>query len=204
LELAAAACARICHDLAGSAGALVGMLEMTRPDGSPDPEAWAVAQDSANELAHRLRLFRAAWGEAGEIPDLAGLARGLPRAERIRVDVSAVSDDTARRQLAASLMLVAANGLPRGGTVWIGEPPAEAGLAVRIEGPRAAWPASMAAQLAGLAGGAACAADPQTAGLVIAWLQARLLGMTIAIVSPTTLAIRAFTESSAASGQSGD
>jgi hypothetical protein len=153
-------------------------------------------------LAHRLRLFRAAWGEAAEITDLAGLARGLPRAERIRVDVSGVGDDTAQRQLAASLMVVAASGLPRGGTVWIGEREAEAGLAVRIEGPRAAWPAAMVEQLAGLGGGAVCAVDPLTAGLAIAWLQARLLGMSIDIVSPTALAIRAFTESSAGSGQS--
>jgi hypothetical protein len=203
LELSASACARICHDLAGSAGALVGMLEMTRADGSPDPEAWALAQECATELAHRLRLFRAAWGEAAEISDLAGLARGLPRAGRIRVEFSGVGDDTERRQLAASLMVVAAAGLPRGGTIWIGEAAGEAGLAARIDGVRAAWPAAMAGELAGLDGGAAGVAEPLAAGLAIAWLQARRMGLTLCIVSPTVLAIHPFTESLSAPAHSG-
>ncbi len=203
LELAAATSARICHDLAGSAGALVGMLEMTGPDGSPDPEAWALAQDSARELAHRLRLFRAAWGEASEIPDLAGLAQGLPRADRIRVEFFRVGEDAARRRLAASLMMVAAAGLPRGGDIWIGEADDQAGLAVRIEGVRAGWPAMMGSQLTGLADGAAGVVEPLTAGLAIAWLQARLLGWDIRIASATALVIQPFTKSLAAPAQSG-
>ena len=60
LALAGAVCARVCHDLAGTLGAMAGMLDLVAE--SQDAEALALASSCARELTARLRLLRAAWG----------------------------------------------------------------------------------------------------------------------------------------------
>ena len=72
LRLAELLCARLCHDLSGPLGALIGILEIAR-DEQPDSETLALAEDTAVELGQRLKLLRAAWGQDGDELDVARL-----------------------------------------------------------------------------------------------------------------------------------
>ena len=65
LRLAELLCARLCHDLSGILGALIGILEIAREE-QPEGETLALAEDTANELIQRLKLLRAAWGQDSE------------------------------------------------------------------------------------------------------------------------------------------
>ena len=173
LGLAGMVCARVCHDLAGTLGALTGAMDMVAS--APDAEALGLAQDCARELAARLRLLRAAWGADSEVEDLAYLLPGLPNAGRLKVHLqAAVLEDDAVRQFAACLLLVAAAALPMGGSVWLGG--AGRHLTLRVEGRRAAWPA-------GLLGDAAAAIDPRGVAPAMARLRAHALGVVLRLRS---------------------
>jgi histidine phosphotransferase ChpT len=162
LRLAGTLCARLCHDLASTLGALTGTLEMA--EAAPDAESLAVALACARELTARLRLLRAAWAPDGACDDLATLAQGLPGRERLRLDVreGAGLDGTMQR-LALALLMVAASALPRGGAIRLGV--RGSSLSVEVDGNGWAWPAAMAGCLeeagldeaAGSPRGVACA-----------------------------------------------
>ena len=138
--LAGMVCARVCHDLAGTLGALTGALEMVAD--APDQEALALAQDCARELAARLRLLRAAWGSDSEVDDLATLLPGLPNFGKLRVSLEqALLEDDAVRQFGACLLLVGAGALPMGGAIWLRG--TGRSLLLRVEGRRATWPAGL-------------------------------------------------------------
>ena len=49
LHMAELLCARLCHDLSGPLGALIGVLELAREE-QPDSETLALAEDTAVEL----------------------------------------------------------------------------------------------------------------------------------------------------------
>ena len=89
LRLAELLCARLCHDLSGPLGALIGVLEIAREE-QPASETLALAEDTAVELGQRLRLLRAAWGQDGDDLDVARL-RTSPTAcrssRRVRLDL---------------------------------------------------------------------------------------------------------------------
>ena len=168
LGLAGMVCARVCHDLAGTLGALAGTLDMVAE--SPDPEALALAQDCARELSARLRLLRAAWGADTEVGDLAALLPGLPNVAKLDVNLQTdVLADDATRQLAACLLLVAASALPLGGSIWLAG--SGAALSLRVEGRRAAWPA-------GLLDAAQAPIEPRGVAVAMARLRAASLGLT--------------------------
>jgi histidine phosphotransferase ChpT len=184
--LAGTLCARLCHDLAGSLGALTGTLEMAAEENDRDALTLSVAL--AQELTARLRLLRAAWGTGSDLPELESLQAGFPGAERLRLDTShlAATDERVRR-LALSLMLAATPALPRGGVIRVSG--SNQTLAMEIEGPRAAWPEvlkncaqSEAALLE------ACEA-PRAMAIALACLQVRALGRQIVIHDDTHLVI---------------
>ena len=143
LMLAQAVTRRICHDLAGLLGTLNGTLEMT----ADDPEAAALAAETAGALSARLKLLRGAWGGGVEALDQAALQAllpGLHGAERLRLNANAVTAplDGAAARLCLCLLLVAAPALPKGGTILVGA--TGGSVWVELEGPGAAWPASLA------------------------------------------------------------
>jgi histidine phosphotransferase ChpT len=186
LLLAGTLCARLCHDLAGSLGALTGTLEMAAEEN--DREALILSVALAHELTARLRLLRAAWGTGNDLPELESLHAGFPSAERLRLDATKLeATDERVRRLALSLMIAASTALPRGGLVRVHGN--DAGLAVEIEGPRAAWPEVLTT----------CASDdralveacetPRAMPAVQACLQARALGLTIRIEDGTHLSV---------------
>lgn len=173
LGLAGMVCARVCHDLAGTLGALAGMLDMVAE--APDPEALALAQDCARELSARLRLLRAAWGAESEVDDLHTLLPGLPNAAKLQVDLAGASlESDAVRQFAACLLLVAASALPLGGNILLSG--TGKGLSLRVEGRRATWPA-------GLTEAAGKAVEPRGVAVAMAKLRAESLGLTLQLKS---------------------
>ncbi len=184
LTLAGTLCARLCHDLASSVGALSGTLELAAEEN--DREALALAMVLAKEVAARLRLLRAAWGAGSDVPSPETLSDGLPGAERLRLDTAslhATAPDALR--LSLSLLLVAAAGLPRGGAIRLSG--TDARLQLEIEGVRAAWPEALAECLASEQALLTACEVPRSAALALACLQARAQGRTIALHSTTRL-----------------
>ncbi|MGH7102338.1 MAG: histidine phosphotransferase family protein [Acetobacteraceae bacterium] len=154
LQLAEILCARLCHDIAGPLGALIGSLDLAaEADGAMAEEVIGMARETGRNLVSRLRLLRAAWAGNGTALDLASLgelAQGLPR-QRLLLDVSALSPKTVFDpevgRVVLNLVLLAAEALPAGGTIRLDR--AEEDLLVGVGGARSAWPAGLGAALAG-------------------------------------------------------
>ncbi len=185
--LAGTLCARLCHDLAGSLGALTGTLEMAAEEN--DREALTLSVALAHELTARLRLLRAAWGTGTELPALESLQAGFPGAERLRLDTThlTATDDQVRR-LALSLMLAATAALPRGGLIRVSG--ANQALAMEIEGPRAAWPDVLKNCAQSEAALLEACEVPRAMAVALACLQARSLGRRITIQDDTHLTVQ--------------
>jgi histidine phosphotransferase ChpT len=145
LQLAELLCSRLCHDLSGLLGSLVGVLEIAREE-QAESETLTVAEETAVELAQRLKLLRAAWGEDSEpvnVTQLQGFADGLLASRRVRLELFGMEPDAAftpgAGRLLLNILLLAVESLPGGGIVALsGSPPSN--VVVTIAGPRAAWP----------------------------------------------------------------
>lgn len=132
LEVAQLLCSRLCHDLAGPAGAVGAGVDLLGEGGS-DAEAMDLLALSASQLVARLGYYRMAFGFAGAGTDLSWeaareLARRLFGDGRVCLDWQAVPigpDGNAAAapadvvRLAMCLILLAADALPRGGTLRI-------------------------------------------------------------------------------------
>ena len=191
LRLAELLCARLCHDLSGPLGALIGILEIAREE-QPEGETLALAEDTANELVQRLKLLRAAWGQDGDDMDVARL-RGF--AECLSSEpAGAVGSGRAgaRRtfpppaaRVVLNLLLLAAESLPGGGIVAFSGSPAHS-ILMTISGPRAAWPAGLAIWLNDEAAAwEAMLADPRRLQGPLAALLARGFGLRLSMLMPT-------------------
>jgi histidine phosphotransferase ChpT len=152
LRLAELLCARLCHDLSGLLGSLIGVLEIAR-DEQAESETLAVAEETAVELGMRLKLLRAAWGQDAEELDLIRLqnfADSLFASRRLRLDLGGLEPDSVFPPPAArmilNILLLAAESMPGGGFVALSGSPSSTML-VSISGPRAAWPAGFSACL---------------------------------------------------------
>ena len=181
LQLADSLCARLCHDLSGPLGTLVGTLDLAAEDASYVAEALPLANQSAVAMAQRIRLLRAAWGgDCGKVSsqDLGELAAGLP--SRVQLDVSQLAAgpfDEAVSRLLVNLMLVGAEALPRGGRVrLIGD----VEIAVVVEGPSAAWPDALLTAITDLAD--APLGDPRTVQSPLVVMLARAAGLRLSLL----------------------
>jgi histidine phosphotransferase ChpT len=153
LHLAELLCARLCHDLSGPLGALVGVLEIAREE-LPHSETLALAEETAVELAQRLKLLRAAWGwgiEEIDVSRLRGFADSLSSSRGMRLDLAGLPPDAVFpppvARVVLNLLLLAAESLPGGGIVAVSGAPADR-ILVTISGPRAAWPGGLSRWLA--------------------------------------------------------
>ena len=194
LRLAELLSARLCHDLSGPLGALIGVLEIAREE-QPGSEALALAEEAAVELAQRLKLLRGAWGEDAEelgVDLLRGLADSLSASRRVRLDLAGLQPEAVFPPPAArvllNLLLLAAESLPGGGIVALSGSPSHH-ILVTISGSRAAWPAGLGAWLAD----DAAAWDAVTAGArqlqgPLSVLVARTHGYRLSLLMPSGLA----------------
>jgi histidine phosphotransferase ChpT len=139
--------ARICHDLGSPVASLTALLPQAE-----DPAAREILDETARELRARLLLMGAVFGLPDEL-DWAGMARllaGAPMAHRVAFSLPARAGalPAGLARLALAGLLVAAESLPRGGTVHASEP-APGMLALRPEGRDAAWSEVLLELLAG-------------------------------------------------------
>ncbi len=154
MRLAELLATRLCHDISGPVGTLVGALTMVDEDPAAADEAIELAADVAGALARRLRLLRVAWGGEGvpvSIDEIGKLCAGLPQPGRVKVNFEhlppeqRIAGGMARSLL--NVLLLAVESLPGGGTVVVAGDPAGTML-VRLDGPRAAWPRHFASWMA--------------------------------------------------------
>jgi histidine phosphotransferase ChpT len=138
-------CARLCHDLAGLVGTVGNALELVAEDAGESREIVAFAASATKRLTQRLVLFRAAWGPETDItalPALLELATGALEVRRIGIDTSALPHDCVFSlpvaRVVLNLILLAADCLPKGGTILLMGDPED--LLIRIRGEDAGWP----------------------------------------------------------------
>lgn len=130
LKVAQLLCSRLCHDLVSAAGAVNAGLELVAEGeavvAAERAEAMALVAKSARQVTRRLAFYRLAFGAGEGARSLAealaaaadlladsGVALSPPRG----ADMPALSTDGTRLLLV--LILVAAETLPRGGTVTV-------------------------------------------------------------------------------------
>jgi histidine phosphotransferase ChpT len=191
LRLAEILCARLCHDLSGLLGSLIGVLAIAREE-QAESETLALAGETANELVQRLKLLRAAWGQDAEELDLRRLqtfAESLSGSRRLRLDLGGLAPGAVFPPPASSLilniLLLSAESLPGGGIVALSGSP-DSNILITIAGPRAAWPAGFgtclvdeAAAWTAVTAGARHLQAPLTA------LMARRHGYRLSMLMPT-------------------
>jgi histidine phosphotransferase ChpT len=189
LQLAEVLCARLCHDLSGLLGSLVGVLEIAREE-LAESETLAVAEETAVELVQRIRLLRAAWGQESEPLDLVQLqkfADSLSTSRRLQLDLIGMEPEAvfppAAGRLILNVLLLAAESLPGGGIVALSGSPAS-NLLVTIAGPRAAWPPGLAAFLSDEAAAWAAATSARGLQAPLTTLIARRDGAKLSLLMP--------------------
>jgi histidine phosphotransferase ChpT len=171
--------ARLCHDLAGPIAALGNGAEMLADEDSIFAgEAVRLIADSAVQAASRLRFYRFAYGfggdgaAAGDAPS--ELAADFFAATTIACDYAAPVRlrPLPWQKLACNLLLVAADGLPRGGTLALNAGPH--GLVLDAVGEAAALAPELLAAMSSTLPSAAL--TPRTAQASFAALLAGGLG----------------------------
>ena len=184
LRIAERLCARLCHEMAGALGALVGSLDLAREDEAMAGDAIALASQTGHALVARLRLLRAAWVGDGmplDLARLAELAAGLAD-RRIVLDLAALPPatlfDPRVGRVVLNLVLLGAEALPAGGTVWLER--VERDLVLGVAGPRVEWPPGLAAALAG----EAAIEDPRLVQAPLTVLLARAAGLDLSLLMP--------------------
>jgi histidine phosphotransferase ChpT len=154
--LAELVCARLTHDLSGPLATISGAVELlSLDDEEARQEAMQLAGEATAQLAHRLKYLRAAWGAGGQeltIAAIAAMAAGVLGGGRMVLDIARVAG-THRSlgplgRVLLNALMVAADALPRGGTiVCAGDP--ETQLVLQPVGEGAAWPRGLAGLIAG-------------------------------------------------------
>lgn len=145
MTLAALLARRLCHDLAGPAGAIGTAVDMLAE--APDPELLELAADSSMALTAALELYRYVLTPATE-PLAGGRAKALAAAwlaARGEVTVEWPDDEApwppGFAALTAGLVMIAAEAAPRGTVLMV-----EVG---NVSAPGTTLPADVAAALAG-------------------------------------------------------
>jgi histidine phosphotransferase ChpT len=164
--------ARLCHDLAGAIGSLGGAIELAALDRDAAAEALGLAQEAVQSLQDRLKLLRAAFGPAEERISRAELHRLIelvPRARRVRIELAFPADGAtlpgAVGNLLLCLAILAVESLSGEGLAVL-EQSSPNELVLQIAGPRAAWPAGLAAALVNPAVALEHASDQGPRGIV--------------------------------------
>ena len=141
LRLSALLCTRLCHDLIGSAGAVVNGVELLAESGGKvDEEVLELIQHSAGETTRRLKYFRVALGVPAEgltLDAVRAIADDYFATGKITLEWSgAILENPAPAYLnpiILNLLLCGAEALPRGGTIAIDGAPVGGGFALRIK-----------------------------------------------------------------------
>ena len=195
LRLAELLCSRLCHDLSGPLGTLVGMIEIAREEHA-ESDTLGLVDATAGHLVSRLRLLRAAWGQQSEELDLSrlrGYATTLSDSRRLTVDLDAIQLDAPipsdASRLILNALLLAVESLPSGGTVALAGSPRDS-LVMTIDGPHAAWPPGFAACLADEATAAGALTSARRIQAPLTVLIARALGFRLSLLMPVAASVQ--------------
>ncbi len=126
LRIAQLLCSRICHDLAGTVGAINNGMELLDEIGD-DPEARDLVTSSAREVGRRLSYFRVAFGlspgTANAVAEMRELATKLYNGTRVEIDWpegapgASVGDNATK--LILNMVMLGVEALPRGGVIAV-------------------------------------------------------------------------------------
>jgi histidine phosphotransferase ChpT len=129
LDLAALLCSRVCHDVISPVGAIVNGLEVLEDEKDADMRAFAteLIKKSAKTASARLQFCRLAFGAAGsagasiDTGDAEQVARNLLSDDRTQMEwnVPRVLMPKNKVKLMLNLCLIAAAGIPRGGSIVV-------------------------------------------------------------------------------------
>lgn len=166
-DLVALICSRLCHDLAGSIGAVNNGVELLaeETDAAMREEAIGLIAQSASDAARRLSFFRLALGASGSMNEPMAYAE-FSRVAKAYFDGGKLSlllpatTDPLPKPLGKALLLalsLAAQALPRGGSLSLGRD--GAAWLIRAEGTTLRWQEHMALGL----GDGALPAEPMAA-----------------------------------------
>lgn len=148
LHLAQLLSSRICHDLIGPIGIAAATDDLRDADERIDEEALTLVADSARSAAHRLDLFRFAFGftESQEgVTSSAFIISLVNRAlknNRLQFEWSSTDPDASMAEMAipiaaarllVCLVLVATEALPRGGVILLRLSRSDGQLAVMVQ-----------------------------------------------------------------------
>ncbi len=183
LRLAEAAATRLCHDLSGPIGSLNQALELAAMELSAQCEAFTLARQAAAELAHKIRLLRAAWGGDGPALDLTGL-RSLAAGLRAELDLTGVPADTVfsppMARVLLNVLLLANESLPTGGRIALSGTATD--VFVAIEDLNAAWPPGLPLCLADEDAAMAAISNPRTLQMPLTALLAHGHGLRLSVL----------------------
>jgi histidine phosphotransferase ChpT len=129
LDLAALLCSRVCHDLISPTGAIVNGLEVLEESNDEETKTFALnlIKKSAKNASARLQFCRLAFGAAGsagaqiDLGDAESVARGFIEDEKIKLgwNLPRLLLPKNRVKLLLNMLLVAANAIPRGGSLTV-------------------------------------------------------------------------------------
>jgi len=129
LDLAALLCSRLCHDLISPVGAVVNGLEVLEDDNDDETKTFALAliKKSARQASARLQFCRLAFGAAGsagaviDLGDAEQVARGFLEDDKTKLtwELPRVLLPKNRVKLLLNLLILAAQTIPRGGTLSV-------------------------------------------------------------------------------------
>jgi len=146
MDFAALLVSRVCHDLVSPLGAVMNGLEVLEDERDPAMRADALklVSSSAEQAAARLKFARLAYGAAGsagaelDLNEVGRIVRGLLHGGKVELDWRAASLNWPKdwAKLLMNATLLAADSLPRGGTVTAetSADPAAPGFKVRATG----------------------------------------------------------------------
>lgn len=150
LRVAELVCTRLCEDVVSLLGALNGALDHASDSvGEEMEEHLRSLRAASGMLSRRAALWREAWGANQSSLNrgrLARLAEALPNASRLRLDVTGLPSRAAfppaMSRMIVNAIILAAESLPRGGTIGVSMGP-DGTVLVAISGTHAAWPAGL-------------------------------------------------------------
>ena len=129
LDLAALLCSRVCHDLISPVGAIVNGLEVLEEEKDEETKTFALdlIKRSAGTASAKLQFCRIAFGAAGsagaqiDSGDAEKVARGFLEDEKTKLDwrLPRLLLPKNRVKLLLNMLLIAAQGIPRGGRLAI-------------------------------------------------------------------------------------
>lgn len=193
LDLVALICSRLCHDLAGSIGAVNNGIELLAEETDPAmrDEAIGLIAQSGGDAARRLAFFRLALGAAGSldepmaVSELARVAQAYFAGGKVTASLPGSSLDNLPKPLGKALLLlllIAAQALVRGGTLALTQD--AAGWRIAAQGQTLRWPEAVTAAF----GDGDWPREPQAAMARYARKLAALAGGRIAIEAGETAA----------------